>query len=179
MRVSFTGHRPEKICGWVEAPLSVEISLRKALAREIVRLTEEEGAEVFVSGMAPGVDLWAADEVLRLRSEGRIVSSTRLELAIPYPSFERSFDAAWHPLYHDILAKADAVHYVCHGYHKGCYTLRNDFLVENADLMLAYYEGSEGGTRYTLRRAAKCGLRTINLHQPQLFDFPANAEVAE
>lgn len=170
MRISFTGHRPDKIAGWSLAQGAVEVSLRKLLAQEIRRLANEEGAEEFVSGMAPGIDLWAADEVLRLRSEGAIGSHVRLVLAIPYPAFERSFAATWRPLYNSILAAADEVIYVCHGYHHGCYQQRNDLLAERADTLLAYYEGTEGGTRYTIRRAEKLGKRVINLLQRELFD---------
>ena len=168
MRVSFTGHRPDKIVGYTASPLEVEIAIRKALVEEIVRLVEE-GADTFLSGMAPGVDLWAADEVLRLRAEGRIGESVRLVLAVPYPNFERSFRVEWRALYGEILERADEVVYVSQGYYHGCYHRRNDYLAEAADVMLAYYEGSEGGTRYTLKKAEARGARIVNLHQRKLF----------
>ena len=168
MRVSFTGHRPDKIVGYTAAPLEVEVAIRRALAAEILRLAEE-GADTFLSGMAPGVDLWAADEVLRLRAEGRIGAGVRLVLALPYPNFERSFRAEWRALYGEILERADEVVYVSQGYYHGCYHRRNDYLADNADVMLAYYEGSEGGTRYTLKRAEARGVRVVNLHQRKLF----------
>jgi uncharacterized phage-like protein YoqJ len=66
-----------------------------------------------MSGMAPGFDLWAADEVIRLRAEGRIGADVRLVLAIPYPHFERSFAAVYRPLYEYVLERADEVVYVC------------------------------------------------------------------
>lgn len=168
LRVSFTGHRPDKIVGYSAAPLRVEIAIRKALAEEI-RTLSEEGAEVFLSGMAPGVDLWAADEVLRLRAEGSIGSNVRLVLAVPYPNFERSFRAEWRPLYLEILERADEVVYLSQGYYHGCYHRRNDYLAEEADVMVAYYEGFEGGTRYTLKKAEARGVRIVNLHQRNLF----------
>lgn len=168
MVVSFTGHRPDKITGWAHSPEVVERTIREAVAREIVRQCEC-GAEEFVSGMAPGFDLWAADEVDRLRKEGVISPATRLTLAIPYPHFERSFEVAHHPLYNHIVEVADEVVYVSQHYHKGCYAMRNDFLVERADTLIAYYEGIEGGTRYTLRKGQRKGCRCINLHQGDLF----------
>lgn len=171
MRVSFTGHRPDKIAGWKESKGVVEVAIRKALAEAIEGLVAE-GADTFLSGMAPGVDLWAADEVLRLRGEGRIGANVRLVLALPYPNFERSFRAEWRGLYADIVARADEVVCVSAGYHYGCYTRRNDFLADNADVVVAYYEGSEGGTRYTLRRAERGGKRVLNLCQRELFDLP-------
>lgn len=168
MIVSFTGHRPDKIAGYNSSPRSVELSLRRALADEILRLAAE-GATTFVSGMAPGVDLWAADEVLRLRQEGRIESGVRLRLAVPHPHFSRSFGAEWRPLYDAIVERADDVVYLSPGYYRGCYNRRNDYLVDVADVVVAYYEGEEGGTRYTLRRAEKQGRCVVNLHQRELF----------
>lgn len=168
MTVSFTGHRPDKIAGYNASPPRVEVALRKALAEEIQRLCAE-GATTFVSGMAPGIDLWAADEVLRLRAEGRIDKSVRLVLAVPYPNFELSFGAEWRPLYCAIEAEADEIVYTSQGYYRGCYHRRNDFLAERADVVLAYYEGSEGGTRYTIRKAEMAGRRIVNICQRQLF----------
>lgn len=168
MTVSFTGHRPDKIAGYSASPRGVEVALRKALAEEIKRLCEE-GATTFVSGMAPGVDLWAADEVLRLRAEGRIGGNVRLVLAVPYPNFERSFGAEWRPLYRSIEELADEEIFTSQGYYRGCYHRRNDYLAERADVLLAYYEGAEGGTRYTIRRAEELGRRVVNLCQRQLF----------
>ena len=168
MVVSFTGHRPDKISDWAHNPESVEQTIRRAVAEEIVR-QNEEGAEEFISGMAPGFDLWAADEVLRLRQSGQITPSTKLILAIPYPHFERSFDASHHQLYHRIVEQADVTIYVSPRYHKGCYAMRNDFLAERADTLIAYYEGTEGGTRYTLRKAMARGCRCVNLLQGGLF----------
>ena len=169
MIVSFTGHRPEKIAEWQGAPERTEVAIRKRLGEEIARLVSQEGATSFMSGMAPGFDLWAADEVLRLRAEGRIGEGVRLILAIPYPSFERSFAARYRGLYEYILERADEVIYVAPGYHHGCYRNRNAFLVDSADVIVAYYEGSEGGTRETIRMATKGQKRVINLHQGELF----------
>lgn len=168
MVVCFTGHRPEKISGWAHSPEVVEQTIRRAVAEEIVRQSEQ-GAEEFISGMAPGFDLWAADEVVRLRSEGVISPATKLTLAIPYPHFERSFDSQHHPLYNHLVECADEVLFVSPHYHKGCYAMRNDLLAERADTLVAYYEGTEGGTRYTLRRGQRLGRKCVNLHQGDLF----------
>ncbi len=168
MIVSFTGHRPDKIAGYSASPCAVEVAIRRALAEEIVRLAAA-GADTFLSGMAPGFDLWAADEVLRLRGEGRIGEGVRLVLAVPYPNFERSFAKEWHYLYHFIEKTADEVVYLSQGYYHGCYHRRNDYLAERADVVVAYYEGSEGGTRYTLRNAERRGKTIVNLHQRELF----------
>lgn len=167
--VCFTGHRPDKISSWGQEPERVEESIRRAAAKEILSLVER-GATTFLCGMAPGFDLWAADELLRLKIQGHVAAEVRLVAAVPYPTFSRSFpSAADRHLYDQVASHADEVIYVCPHYHHGCYNMRNDFLADNADTILAYYEGSEGGTRYTLRRGEKRGVENINLFQKCLF----------
>ncbi len=167
--VSFTGHRPEKIAKWRDNPQATERSIRGALAEEIVRLVAE-GAEYFLCGMAPGVDLWAADELLRLRAEGGIDKGVALAAVVPYEGFSRSFDAESKRLYERVLEGAEVVVVMANHYHHACYARRNRYLVDNADRVVAYYEGGRGGTRQTIDYARKQGKEVVNLHQPTLFD---------
>ena len=62
-RCCFTGHRPEKL----DKP---EADVIEGLKKEIHTATAD-GFRTFISGMARGVDLWAAEIVLALRDEGR------------------------------------------------------------------------------------------------------------
>ena len=76
-RACFTGHRPEKLtCS--------EDTIKESLEREIRRAVAE-GLNVFITGAARGVDIWAAQIVLRLRNKGYPV---RLICACPYEGFE-------------------------------------------------------------------------------------------
>ena len=61
-RACFTGHRPEKL-------MRSENAIRKDLEKQI-RQAVTDGLNVFISGMARGVDIWAAQIVLKLRNEG-------------------------------------------------------------------------------------------------------------
>lgn len=61
-RACFTGHRPEKLKQSESVIVkSLETAIKEAIA---------DGKRVFISGMARGVDIWAAEIVLRLRKEG-------------------------------------------------------------------------------------------------------------
>lgn len=61
-RACFTGHRPEKLKQSESVNVkSLETAIKEAIA---------DGKRVFISGMARGVDIWAAEIVLRLRKEG-------------------------------------------------------------------------------------------------------------
>lgn len=167
-RVCFTGHRPEKIAGWSENPEAIERSVRAALAEEIVRCVAD-GAERFLCGMAPGFDLWAADELLRLRALGGIGGDVELVAVVPHEGFSRTFDEASKVLYEEVLAAASEVVTLSPHYYHQCYARRNRYLVDNADFVVAYYEGCSGGTRQTIDYARKQGRGVVNLHQPTLF----------
>ena len=38
---------------------------------------------------------------------------------------------------------------------------RNDYMLNNSSLLIALYNGSNGGTKYTITKANKLGIRTI------------------
>ena len=109
-RVCFTGHRPEKLTRH-------EKSITKDLEKEI-RQAVADGLNVFITGMARGVDIWAAQIVLLLRDEGYDV---KLMCACPYDGFERGWSQEWQRQYKEILASADFVKYVCEGYSRACF----------------------------------------------------------
>ena len=55
----FTGHRHEKCKGKEEY-------MRKQLAKAIQKAIND-GVDTFITGMAPGVDIWGAEEVLKIK----------------------------------------------------------------------------------------------------------------
>lgn len=59
-RVCFTGHRPEKLT-------RSEAATRKDLEIQICQAVAD-GLNVFITGMARGVDIWAAQIVLMLQA---------------------------------------------------------------------------------------------------------------
>lgn len=99
-RCCFTGHRPEKL----QAPEGV---VTAALEKEI-RQAIADRFNVFITGMARGVDIWAAEIVLRLQDAGEAV---RLICACPYQGFERGWKQSWQERYQAILSAADLVRF--------------------------------------------------------------------
>ena len=65
---AFTGHRPQSLpFGFNEADERC-IALKQKLRDEIIRQIEENGVTHFITGMAIGVDMFAAEIVLGLKS---------------------------------------------------------------------------------------------------------------
>ena len=65
-KCAFTGHRPQSLpFGFNEADERC-IALKQKLRDEIIRQIEENGVTHFITGMAIGVDMFAAEIVLGL-----------------------------------------------------------------------------------------------------------------
>lgn len=146
-RVCFTGHRPEKL-------IRSERSIRKDLEQQI-RQAIADGLNVYISGMARGVDIWAAQIVIRLRTEGYPI---KLICACPYDGFEKDWSQDWQQQYNDVLAVADFVKYVCTGYSRSCFQVRNEWMVNHAARVIAVFTGEKSGTKNTIDYAAKVGV---------------------
>ena len=100
-RCCFTGHRPERLG-------MPEIEVISGLKKEI-RQAIADGFQTFISGMARGVDLWAAEIVLALRDEGAAI---RLICASPYQGFEARWSQNWQERYRRVLERADLVRFI-------------------------------------------------------------------
>ena len=143
-RVCFTGHRPEKLTRF-------EWLIKKDLEKEIKKAIDD-GLTVFISGMARGVDIWAAEIVLKLRDAGKPV---RLICASPYEGFENRWEQDWKDRYHDILNKADHTVYVCKHYSRGCFQIRNEWMVDHSARVIAVFNGEKSGTKNTIDYAKR------------------------
>lgn len=88
----------------------------------------------------------------------------RLVAVIPFRGQGSRFSAADRERFRRVLDAADRSVTLSPSYHAGCYAVRNNYLVDHAALLVAWYDGSPGGTHYTVRRALARGLEFVNLH---------------
>lgn len=151
-RVCFTGHRPEKLT-------RIEKDIVRDLEKEI-RQAIADGLSVFITGMARGVDIWAAQIVLSLRNSGYDI---KLICACPYDGFESGWSKDWQKQYKEILAAADFVKYVCEGYSRSCFHIRNEWMVNHAARVIAVFNGEKSGTKNTIDYAAKAGVPVVRI----------------
>ena len=157
-KVSFTGYRPTKLPFFGEDdPLCADLKAR--IAAEITRLADS-GATEFFTGMALGVDMWAAEAVLKLRESRPEITLTAM---IPCRGQEIKWSVAQQRRYHDILSKCDKAICISHVYTKDCMHKRNRALVDICDVLIAVYDGQSGGTKYTYEYALKCGKKVITV----------------
>lgn len=149
-RACFTGHRPEKLTrSETVIREDLEIQIRQAVA---------DGLNVFITGMARGVDIRAAQIVLKLRGAGYPI---KLICACPYVGFETGWNQDWQRQYREILAAADFVKYVCENYSHSCFQIRNEWMVNHAARVIAVFNGEKSGTKNTIKYAEKDGVPIV------------------
>lgn len=149
-RACFTGHRPEKLNQSESVIIEkLEVAIRKTVA---------DGMNVFISGMARGVDIWGAEIVLKLKREGLDV---KLICAVPYRGFENRWSYEWQQRYRTILNNSDLVRYICPNYSRSCFQIRNEWMVDHVSRVIAVYNGQPSGTRNTIEYAKKKGVPVV------------------
>lgn len=151
-RISFTGYRPEKLPFFGEDdPMCIE--LRERLSEQIDRLIAD-GADEFYTGMALGVDTWAAEAVLEHKKSHPEI---KLIAVIPCPEQPDKWNAADRKRYNVILGQCDKVLTISPNYTQDCMHKRNRALVELCNVLVAVYDGKKGGTQYTVDFAKSKG----------------------
>lgn len=129
--------------------------------RAAVRRLHARGIRTFLTGMAQGFDLAAGECVVSLRGE---MPDLRLVCVVPFAGHGRGMTDSARARYDALLAAADEVLTLLPSYNVRAYHVRNDFLVDHASYVVAYFDGSDGGTHYTVRRAVRSGLPVENLY---------------
>ena len=99
---AFTGHRPKGL-GYPESAGRCA-ALKEKLRSLIIRMIEEEGVTHFISGMAQGVDMYAAEIVLELKKHYPQIT---LECAIPYERQAVRWPEALRNRYFSIAERCD------------------------------------------------------------------------
>lgn len=134
MIIAFTGHRPDKLGGWDPLHPVVE-SVKKAIHDFLV----VNWPKYVISGMALGVDQWAAQIAVDLGIPYiAALPCDNPETPWPLPSQER---------FRALLAKACQVVVVSPGPYKPWkMDRRNEWMVDNCDQLAAVHDGSLGGT---------------------------------
>ncbi len=123
--------------------------VRERLQQEVLQAAAM-GYTHFISGFATGADLLFADIVAELKRTYPIT----LEAAIPYRNRLRTPDLHFQRLIKD----CDRVTVLTEKYSKGCFMLRNRYMVDQSSLVLAVYDGRKtGGTAATVKYAQSVG----------------------
>lgn len=145
MIVAFAGHRPDKLGGY--KPNGVADWVKAELRCQLKGLRQRHADLTAISGMALGFDTWAAEDCVELEIP--------FTAAVPFVGQEKSWrDGRVRAHYHELLAKAAEVVVVSSGgYTPKKMQVRNEWMVDHCDLLIAAWDGSSGGTSNCWRYA--------------------------
>ncbi len=123
-------------------PEDFDVSALKEKLEELILA----GCNEFYCGMAEGFDLTALKCLFELKEK----YSLSVEACIPFRGQERHFKEEAKAFYREALPLCDRQTEISPEYGAGCYHMRNRYMVDSADMLLAYCTKKRGGTYYTV-----------------------------
>lgn len=149
---AFTGHRPNKLGGY-----SDEVAGKlSALASRWLEEQMDGRKLTVISGMALGWD----QAVARAAS----VLGIPWIAAVPFIGQEGGWPGSSRRQYHHLIGKASRIQVVCPGgYSPAKMHKRNAWMVDNSDLLVALWDGSQGGTANCVNYALANRRQVVNL----------------
>ena len=140
MKVAITGHKPERIKG-------KETEIRRWLNQQIGELAANNGTLDCYSGMSKGVD--------QIFGFAALAGDHRLHCVYAYRGNENAVNK-------HLEKQSKSIIYVSNEYYDRVYQLRDKYMVDNCDVLLAVWDGIEqGGTWQTIKYAREQGKEII------------------
>ena len=160
MKVAITGHRPNKLGNDYDLTSPLIAKIRLEIIQILVDLSDQKtikdglkGVEG-ITGMALGIDTLFAMICIML--------GIPFTAAVPCSNQDSMWPVKAKELYHKILSRAATVYYVTIGnYTRACMQDRNEWMVDNCDVLIAVWDGSNGGTKNCIDYAIKQGKKII------------------
>ncbi len=156
----FTGHRPKGLpWGYNETKESC-LRFKKDL-KVILRNAIEYGIEIFMTGMAEGFDMIAAETIIELKKD---FPNVKLVAAIPCVDQEKKWSEKQQERYKKILTQCDEQIVLSQVPTRECFNQRNLYMAQHSDVCIACWNGKPSGTANTVRFAKEngCKIRIIN-----------------
>jgi uncharacterized phage-like protein YoqJ len=175
----FTGHRPDKY-GDYDIKHESNKPIIKALTNAIELVINQEGINRFISGGALGVDTLAFYSVHKLKEKYEGITNI---LALPFEQQDKIWTSEQKKWYRKMIELADEVIYVdtleaykikdliVGEYHPAKMQKRNEYMVDHSFVVIAMWDGSNGGTGNCVRYARKLYESRILYHIDPRFDY--------
>jgi uncharacterized phage-like protein YoqJ len=137
--VCVTGHRSDKLGGY-------SVDAQKLLFQVAVKVLSVEMPEMVYTGMALGWDQAIARACVKL--------DIPFVAAVPFKGQELRWNKHAQEIYHMLLKRAKLIQYVSPGgYEPRKMHIRNEWMVDRSEKVLAIWNGSEGGTHNCVKYA--------------------------
>lgn len=145
-----TGHRPTRFKFKYNEKDKRCQRIKKCLQEQLIRLYHQ-GVRCFWVGGAMGVDMWAAEILLRMK-EQQTYQDVELCLALPFEGYDSDWDD-WHRKRMDFICRyAEKVLVLGEMPSSESYKKRNYYMVEQAGHMIAVYVIENGALLEALQK---------------------------
>lgn len=154
MKIAITGHRPNKLDNDYDLVSDrtqvIKAQIVKAVLDQINTIEDKKNL-VLISGMALGIDTLFAEIAINL--------SVPFVAAIPCLGHSAKWSQKSKDRYQRILNShlCTVYHVTGQPYTNYCMSVRNEWMVDSCDLLIAVWDGSAGGTRNCIQYALKVG----------------------
>ena len=157
----FTGHRNQKL-PWGFYEFGERFEKMKNETEKQIDKAMMEGYTTFISGMALGFDMLCAEIVIKrkLSCENKN-KEIKLLCVIPCENQDKFWNYMQRKRYKYILSFADEIYCISKTYNEYCINARNHFMVDKSSLVIALFNGQDGGTKKTLDYAKKMGKNVV------------------
>lgn len=175
--VCFTGHRPDKLGGY-DWNTEINFKIIKALGRKIEDVLLIEGARTFIFGGALGIDQMAFELVYQKNYDFHDI---KMIMAVPFQNQAiKWFNKKDVDRYVSQLKRANEIVFVdtlpqyrCNlaplgEYHPVKMQKRNEYMVDNSDIVIAVWDGSKGGTGNCVKYAQSKGKNIIRINPKEI-----------
>lgn len=151
-RVMVTGHRPNGI------PVGSAPWVKLELERLAVKLRDQNGMKVGISGMALGSDIWWA--------QATVFAWQELWAFIPFPQQAERWTPEDVALWTEMRGRATHELITASEYSIAALMQRNEDMLQNSDLVIAVFDPSQhmGGTLATVRSAVRRMLPIVHVN---------------
>jgi uncharacterized phage-like protein YoqJ len=180
--ISFTGHGPEKLGGYNWSTQKNKDIMYKLLdtIESIVEKIDNNEEVNFIGGGALGIDQMAI-HIVNHAIKNYYPLWITTEIAVPFKNQAiKWFNKDDVARYEKQLSEADKITYVdtldkykIKGYKEDIYypakmQKRNEYMVDNSDIVIAVWDGSKGGTYNCVKYAEKLGKKIIVINPKEI-----------
>lgn len=170
MKIAITGHRPNKLGNDYDLTSALTAAIRARILLELRNIMSDYKSDIIIpptdvtliTGMAQGIDTLFA----------KIAIDYGFQFIAAIPCWNQ--DKMWPPkakeAYSNILAN-----WLCtiqlvtpSEYTPQCMQIRNQWMVDNCDVLIAVWDGSKGGTANCVKYAQQQGKDIIRINPKEL-----------
>lgn len=158
MNIAYSGHRPKKL------PKEFGYNLGNKYWSELKNIIKNDIKYLkpnnIYCGMALGFDSIVAEAVIELKKENYNINFIA---CIPFEGQENNWPENSKNKYKNYLQFADNIIILNKQYTKSCMFERNKYMIDNADILIAFTDTSDGGTGHAINLAKKKGIKIYKI----------------